>query len=283
MNPANELYDFSGKVILITGAAGAIGSEAARQFAMLGANVALTDINEEKVKAVAAKIQQETGSECIGIKADATNEADLKSLVEQVVAKFGKISGLVNNVGWGKATPLWGSDTEAMVASYKLNTISAYNVTKYCMPYLRKEPNASVVFSGSMVGVTPSPEFIEYSTAKAGLINMAHSMAVASGPEVRFNVVVIGSVDNGDATLEAGYDPLLVGAVLESDLDDALLAVILNFETFDVTLINKNLSNRFLHVGCGDFHCVMSNAASWITGINLMVDGGGMYESKMPS
>ncbi|WP_301753539.1 SDR family NAD(P)-dependent oxidoreductase, partial [uncultured Muribaculum sp.] len=130
MNPANELYDFSGKVILITGAAGAIGSEAARQFAMLGANVALTDINEEKVKAVAAKIQQETGSECIGIKADATNEADLKSLVEQVVAKFGKISGLVNNVGWGKATPLWGSDTEAMVASYKLNTISAYNVTK---------------------------------------------------------------------------------------------------------------------------------------------------------
>ena len=45
MNLANELFDFSGKVIIITGAAGAIGSEAARQLAMLGANVALTDIN----------------------------------------------------------------------------------------------------------------------------------------------------------------------------------------------------------------------------------------------
>ncbi len=44
MNPANELYDFSGKVILITGAAGAIGSEAARQFAMHGANVAPSPI-----------------------------------------------------------------------------------------------------------------------------------------------------------------------------------------------------------------------------------------------
>ena len=161
MNLANELFDFSGKVILITGAAGAIGSEAARQFAMLGANVALTDINEEKVKAVAAKIQQETGSVCIGIKADATDEKDLQKLVEAVVAKFGKISGLVNNVGWGKATPLWGSDTQKMVASYELNTVSAYNITKLCMPYLRKEPNASVVFSGSMVGDTPSPEFIE--------------------------------------------------------------------------------------------------------------------------
>ena len=90
MNLANELFDFSGKVILITGAAGAIGSEAARQFAMLGANVALTDINEEKVKAVAAKIQQETGSVCIGIKADATDEKDLQSLVEAGVRKSEK-------------------------------------------------------------------------------------------------------------------------------------------------------------------------------------------------
>ena len=105
---------------------------------MLGANVALTDINEEKVKAVAARITAHAGVECIGIRADATKEEELKALVDQIVGKFGKISGLVNNVGWGKATPLWGSDTEAMVASYKLNTVSAYNMTRYCMPYLRK-------------------------------------------------------------------------------------------------------------------------------------------------
>lgn len=262
MDLANKLFDFSGKVILITGAAGAIGSETARQFAMLGAKVAHTDINEEKVKAVAAKIEQETGSRCIGIKADATSESDLKNLVDEVVATFGKISGLVNNVGWGKATPLWGSDTEKMVASYELNTVSAYNVTKFCMPYLRKEPNASVVFSGSMVGDTPSPEFIEYSTAKAGLLNMAHSMAVASGPEVRLNVVVIGSVDNGDATLEAGYDPAMLKKI--SDV---------------IVMKRRGTPVDIAHA----FIFLMSEAASWITGINLMVDGGGMYESKMPS
>lgn len=262
MNLANELLDFSGKVIIITGAAGAIGSEAARQFAMLGANVALTDINEEKVKAVAVRIQTETGVECIGLRDDATKEEELKSVVEKVIAKFGKISGLVNNVGWGKATPLWGSDTKAMVESYKLNTVSAYNMTKFCMPYLRKEPNASVVFSGSMVGDTPSPEFIEYSTAKAGLINMAHSMAVASGPEVRFNVVVIGSVDNGDATLEAGYDPAMLKKISDS-----------------IVMKRRGTPTDIAHA----FIFLMSNAASWITGINLMVDGGGIYKSKMPS
>lgn len=228
---------------------------------MLGAKVALTDINEYKVKAVAANIQVETGSECVGVRADATGEDDLRRLVDVVVAKFGKISGLVNNVGWGKATPLWVSDTETMVASYKLNTVSAYYITKFCMPYLRKEPNASVVFSGSMVGDTPSPEFIEYSTAKAGLINMAHSMAVASGPEVRFNVVVIGSVDNGDATLEAGYDPAMLRKISDA-----------------IVMKRRGTPADIAHA----FVFLMSDAASWITGIYLMVDGGGMYESKMP-
>lgn len=197
----------------------------------------------------------------MGVRADATGEDDLRRLVDVVVAKFGKISGLVNNVGWGKATPLWVSDTETMVASYKLNTVSAYNITKFCMLYLRKEPNASVVFSGSMVGDTPSPEFIEYSTAKAGLINMAQSMAVASGPEVRFNVVVIGSVDNGDATLEAGYDP-----AMRRKISDAIV------------MKRRGTPADIAHA----FVFLMSDAASWITGIYLMVDGGGMYESKMP-
>lgn len=262
MSLAEKLFDFKGKVIIITGAAGAIGSEAARQFAAQGANVVLTDINEEKVKKIAADISTECGVKCLGIRADATKEEDLKNLVDTVVAKFGKISGLINNVGWGKATPLWGSDTAKLQASYLLNTISAYNITKLCMPYLRKEPNASVVFSGSMVGTTPSPEFIEYSTAKAGLINMAHSMAVASGPEVRFNVVVIGSVDNGDATLEAGYDPAMLKKISDA-----------------IVMKRRGTPTDIAHA----FLFLMSEAASWITGINLNVDGGGMYESKMPS
>lgn len=257
----DSLFDFTGRVIIVTGAAGAIGSETARVFAELGANVVLTDLDGDKVKAVAADIEKATGLETLGVKMDSTVESEIRAMVEAVVARFGKISGLVNNVGWGKATPLWDSDTKKMVRSYELNTISAYNTTKYCMPYLRKESNASVVFSGSMVGDTPSPEFIEYSTAKAGLINMVHSMAVASGPEVRFNVVVIGSVDNGDATLEAGYDPEMLKRISDS------------------IVMKRRGTPRDIAYG---FMFLMSGAASWITGIDLKLDGGGIYKSKMP-
>ena len=261
MEKVCKLYDFTGKVIIITGGAGAIGSAAAHLFASQGANVVIADILEADAKRVAEEVTKESGKEALGLKVDSTNEEELKLLVKQTVAKFGKISGLLNNVGWGAATPLWSSDTEKLVKSYILNTVSAYNLTKLCMPYLEKEPNASVVFSGSLVGSTPSPEFIEYSTAKAGLLNMARSMAVASGPAVRFNTVLIGSVDNGDSTLKAGYDPEMLRRISE--------VIVMKRRGKPEEIAQAML---FL----------MSDAASWITGIELKIDGGGRYESKMP-
>ena len=199
MKTIESLFSFNGKVIIITGAAGAIGSAAGHLFASLGAHVVISDLNEEGAKKVAEEITKESGVEALGVKTNATVESELVELVEITLKKFGKISGLINNVGWGANTPIWGSDTDKMVKSYLLNTVGAYNLTKLCMQHLEKEPNASVVFSGSMVGVTPSPEFIEYSTAKAGLMNMVRSMAAVSGPKVRFNTVLIGSVDNGES------------------------------------------------------------------------------------
>jgi 3-oxoacyl-[acyl-carrier protein] reductase len=257
-----DLFSFEGKVIIITGAAGAIGSAAGQLFASLGANIVISDLNEEGAQQVAAEIEKESGRATLGIRTDATVEADLENLVQTTLAKFGKISGLINNVGWGANTPLWESNSDKMVKSYLLNTVGAYNLTKLCMPHLKKEDNASVVFSGSMVGVTPSPEFIEYSTAKAGLMNMVRSMAVVSGPEVRFNTVLIGSVDNGESTLKAGYTKEMLEA----------------------------LSNMFVMKRRGapveiayGMMFLMSNAARWITGIDLRIDGGGSFKSKMPT
>lgn len=256
-----DLFDFSDRVIIITGGAGAIGSAAAGLFSELGANVVISDINAERVKEVTDDIQTKTGNEMLGIVADSTDENQLKELVEKTIDKFGKISGLINNVGWGAATPTFGSDTEKMINSYKLNTVGAYNLTKFCMPHLEKEENAGVLFSGSLVGTSPSPEFIEYSTAKAGLLHMVKSMAVAGGPKVRFNSIVIGSVDNGEATLKAGYTEEML----------------------------QNLNNMFVMKRRGypieiayAMMYFMSKAAAWITGSQLVINGGGVYQSKMP-
>ena len=262
MKTINELFDFKGKVIIISGAAGAIGSEASRFLSSLGANVVMADLAEDKVKKIAADIEKETGNATLAMKIDFTEENEIEKLVKSTVDKFGKISAVVNNVGWGANTPLFGSDTEKMVNGYKLNTLSAYNLTKFAMPYLKKEKNASVVFSGSAVGNTPSPEFIEYSTAKAGLLNMSRSMAVASGPEVRFNSLIIGTVDNGESSKEAGYTQEMI--------DNVVKGIVLKRRGLPADIAQ---AMAFL----------ISDAASWITGIELTVNGGGVYKSKMPT
>ena len=262
MKTITELFDFKGKVIIISGAAGAIGSEASRFLSSLGANVVLSDLNEEKVMKLASDIQSETGNETLGMKTDFTEETQIESLIKATVDKFGKISGVVNNVGWGANTPLWGSDSQKMIDAYKLNTLGAYNLTRFSMPYLKKEENASVVFSGSMVGNTPSPEFIEYSTAKAGSLNMVRSMAVASGPEVRFNSLIIGTVDNGASSEEAGYTQEMIDNVVKG-----------------IVLKRRGVPEDIAYA----MAFLLSDAASWITGVELTVNGGGVYKTKMPT
>lgn len=262
MKTITELFDFKGKVIIISGAAGAIGSEASRFLSSLGANVVLSDLNAEKVMKLASDIQSETGNETLGMKTDFTEETQIESLIKATVDKFGKISGVVNNVGWGANTPLWGSDSQKMIDAYKLNTLGAYNLTRFSMPYLKKEDNASVVFSGSMVGNTPSPEFIEYSTAKAGLLNMVRSMAVASGPEVRFNSLIIGTVDNGASSEEAGYTQEMIDNVVKG-----------------IVMKRRGVPEDIAYA----MAFLLSDAASWITGVELTVNGGGVYKTKMPT
>lgn len=262
MKTINELFDFKGKVIIISGAAGAIGSKAAYFLSSLGANIVLSDLNESKVKEIASNIETETGNTTLALKTDFTVESEIEQLVATTVKKFGKISAVVNNVGWGANTPLFGSDSQKMIDGYKLNTLSAYNLTKFCMPYLKKEKNASVVFSGSAVGNTPSPEFIEYSTAKAGLLNMARSMAVASGPEVRFNSLIIGSVDNGESSKKAGYTQEMIDSVVK-----------------DIVMKRRGLPEDIAY----SMAFLLSDAASWITGVELTVNGGGVYRTKMPT
>lgn len=249
-------------VVIITGAGGAIGGATAEVLAAAGANVVVSDLNLETAQAVADKVTKETGRETLAIKTDVTNEAEQQTLVDATLNKFGKITSLINNVGWGEFTPLWDVSMDYMMKSYLLNTVSAYNLTKLCLPHLKKEENASVTFSGSAVGTTPSPEFISYSNAKAALLHMSKSIAAMSGPHVRANSIVIGSVDNGEATLKAGYDPEMLRRLAESFVMKRRGA------PYDIAYA---------------FNFLLSPAAAWITGVQLDVNGGGSYKSKMPT
>jgi NAD(P)-dependent dehydrogenase (short-subunit alcohol dehydrogenase family) len=255
-------FSLQGYVVVITGGAGAIGSAAATLFAHQGADVVISDLNEEGAKRVANVVEKETGRRAIGIKTNIMEDSDLDKLVDVTMSKFDRITSLINNVGWGEYTPLWEIDKQYMLNSYVLNCVGTYQLTKRFMPHLQKTENASVLMSGSAVGTTPTPEFLSYSNAKAALIRMTHSMAVASGPHVRFNTLIIGSVDNGESSEKAGLDKEMQARLANQ------MVMKRRGTPWDIAYAMNYL---------------ISPAASWVTNVDLEISGGGTYKSKMPT
>lgn len=255
-------FSLKDNVVVITGAGGAIGAATAHVLAASGANVVVSDLNLEAAQQAADNVRAWTGQDTLAVRTDVTSESDQMALVEATLERFGKVNALINNVGWGEYTPLWDVSMEYMVKSYILNTVSAYSLTKHFLPHLQKQENASVTFSGSAVGTSPSPEFISYSNAKAALLHMSRSIAAMSGPRLRSNSIVIGSVDNGEATLKAGYDQEMLQRLADS------FVMKRRGTPYDIAYA---------------FNFLLSPAASWITGLQMTIDGGGSYKSKMPT
>ena len=141
-------FSLEGYSVIITGAGGAIGGATAHALAQAGANVVVSDLNLANAEAVAAAVQQATGRETLAVRTDVTSEPEQQALVDATLKKFGKITALINNVGWGEYTPLWDVSMDYMIKSYVLNTVSAYNLSKLCMPHLAQQENASITISG---------------------------------------------------------------------------------------------------------------------------------------
>ncbi len=194
-------FRMGGHSAIVTGGAQNIGARIAKALAGAGAKVMIADLDGDKAVATAGAIASETGSECHGMACDVTQEADIASVVAEAVKKFGGLSTLVNNVGWGgvHSDPFAISEAD-LIASYKLNTISAYRMSMAALPHLLQAANATITNSGSFSSAVPAIEILAYATAKAALNQMMVSLAHALARKVRVNSVLIGTV------MTAGYD-----------------------------------------------------------------------------
>lgn len=254
--PFDPYASFSMKhhVALITGGAQNIGEAIARTFAAAGAKVLIADLNGEMAAETAKKIAADTGSPVLGVKCDVTNDADIAACVAKAVSDFGGLSTLVNNVGWGAANPdPIGVTNDQMIASYKLNTLSALRMVEAAAPHLRKAKNASITNSGSMVGIAPAFDFLAYSSAKAALNHMMLGLAHSFAKQIRVNTVVIGTV------LTEGY----AAAGLDAKTQERL--------TNPDNLTGRSgtpqdVANAFLWLA--------SPAGSWVSGQTIQVAGG---------
>jgi NAD(P)-dependent dehydrogenase (short-subunit alcohol dehydrogenase family) len=200
-------FSLDGRTAIITGGSGGIGRACAEAFAKAGANIVIASLPPESIPAVVQEVES-IGVKALGLAVDVTDEAQVKSLVDQTLAKFGRIDALINVAGGSYSrnpfmpafnrAPLLELAPEDFMTAYAVNTKSAFLCAKVVGPAMKQRGKGSIVNIGSISGRGTKKERADmaaYGAAKAAVMNLSIHMAQHWGPEIRVNAIAPGIID----------------------------------------------------------------------------------------
>jgi NAD(P)-dependent dehydrogenase (short-subunit alcohol dehydrogenase family) len=238
----------SGRAALVTGASRGIGYGIAEALVARGDRVCITGRNEDALKEAVDKLGADR---VIGVAGKAHDEAHQAVAVERTMEAFGRIDFLANNAG---TNPVYGllTDLDLGVARkvYETNVISALGFAQRTWKAWQKENGGAIVNIASVAGIAPSPLIGAYGISKAAMINLTAQLAAEMAPGVRVNSIAPAVVKTKFAA-----------ALYEGREEQAAAAYPL-----------KRLGVPEDIGGAAAF--LLSDQAAWITGQNLVVDGG---------
>lgn len=192
---ANGAGSLSGRVAVVTGAAGGIGRAVALAAAAAGARVVVADVQPEAGEATAQAVRQ-GGGEAIFVACDVSDAAEVSDLVGAALARFGRLDVLVSNAGiGGEAMPAHELSVEDWDRVMAVNLRGPFLCAKYALPHLIANGGA-IVNVASTYGLIGAPLAAAYCASKGGVVNLTRQLAVDYGPRgVRVNAVCPGYVD----------------------------------------------------------------------------------------
>jgi len=242
----------SGKVAIITGGAHGMGAEEVRLFAREGAKVVIADILEDDGRKLEAEVHQ-TGGEAMFVRTDVTSEADWQRLVDAAVARFGKLDILVNNAGLSSTSEADPMSTEGWRRIMEVNATGVFLGTKYAIPAMQKAGGGSIVNISSIMGfVGGEAGHPAYHASKGAVRIFTKATAVKYGPlGIRANSV------------HPGFMPPMRSA---RPRDASSLQRLIDWTP--LRRIGKPIEVAYAVL------FLASDEASFITGTELVVDGG---------
>jgi NAD(P)-dependent dehydrogenase (short-subunit alcohol dehydrogenase family) len=187
------------KVAIVTGAAGAgIGQVTARALAREGASVVISDAHAKRPFLVAKEIMETSGVKTLGIQCDASDLAQVNSMVSQTLERFGQIDVLVNNAGINQLFATWEMSDEAWESVVKVNLSGTFYCTRAVLPYMIRRSSGSTINLSSIAAYISSKDSgSAYSDAKAGIIGFTKTVAAEVVEyNIRVNVVAPGTIWN---------------------------------------------------------------------------------------
>ena len=183
------------KVVLVTGSTRGIGKATILEFAKRGYNVVINYNNSEK-EAFDLKqfVETEYKVEALVIKADVSNETEVKNMISEIINKFHKIDALVNNAGIVYDRNFDEITVDEFKRTLEVNVIGAFIVSREASKYMEK--GSSIVNVSSTNGTkTISPECLDYNISKIGLQSLTRDLAFQFKPNIRVNAIAIGWAD----------------------------------------------------------------------------------------
>ena len=168
-------YNYSGKVIVITGGAGGIGSNLAYEFSKAGAHIALLDLNKSKLDGLISKL---SGSNHLGIALDLTDRSAIKNAIEQISQKYGRIDVLIPNAAITTTDRFDVRTVESIEYELDINLRSPLVIIRSCIDLLKKSTDPRIITTVSLGGIFPLGETPLYTTSKFGLRGAMLSMSL---------------------------------------------------------------------------------------------------------
>jgi 3-oxoacyl-[acyl-carrier protein] reductase len=248
----SRYFDLSGRAAMVTGAAGGIGSAVAKALADAGAAVLVTDVDKDAAAAVAESISGSGGrAESAALDVSDRESADTAAAQAAALAD-GNLHILVNNAGVTRPAMFEKTSQESFRLLFDIHVMGTFNCTQAALPYIPTDGTGRVINVTSAAGITGTLGQVNYSAAKAGIIGITKSCAREFAPK---NILV-----NALAPLAA----------------TPMTETIRTNEKFAANMMNRIPLKRWAEPDeiAGAFVFLASDAASYITGQVLPVDGG---------
>ena len=188
------MAEFTDRVALVTGSSSGIGEAIAKRLGALGANVV---VNSATSVDAGKKVAQEIGSNAAYIQADIADKQAGERLIDETIARFGRLDFLINNAGWTTLVDHRNLDAltdDIFERTFDVNVKGTWMLTKYALEHLKRSDAGNVVTITSIAGVRPVGSSIAYAMSKAALNHMTVLLAKSHAP-VRFNAVAPGLVE----------------------------------------------------------------------------------------
>lgn len=253
-----KLISLEGKTAMISGAASGIGKETAFRLAEAGADIILLDINDNQGIRTKEQIQN-LGKKAAFFHCDVSSDADCRQAINSAVKEFSKIDVLFNNAGIAirkNAVQLTEKDWDKVL---DINLKGIYLLSHYVLPLMIKKGGGSIINTGSGWSHKGGPNAVSYCASKAGILNLTRAMAIDHGKHnIRVNCICPGDINTPLLHSECQQ----LGENEEKFMQDAAARPLNRIGT------PEDVANAVLFFA--------SDLSAWVTGANLIVDGGGL-------